>query len=243
MYISLGPNCLGAILLRHLYVRNNAYPFDWANGTSLNDIISIINNKDAFNITDWNFLKDIHNCLPHDRLNDPHGDDENLFENCNIIEKYERRFKRFFKDIYVPGVNLLRIYKPQFGSLTEELNNLSILQKMLTHANIIFIDGTNLDDEKIKNILKQKLGNCNINKTYKLVFDIQYISENELKEIIPCTIEKIILLLNNKNIETDKELIKLLCDFDPLKIVNCKNDIIEYVRDAYNKNNINIAWA
>jgi hypothetical protein len=150
--ISIGSNCNVAITLRKMLFRTFSYPFDWARLPNIMEIVDIIKNKDNFDVSKWLQMKFKHNELPHDVPNDSHGIFENEFENCDTtLEKYKRRFNRFFEHLYSD--------RPVYLIRYEDSNGLNELKRILPpNCHVIFIkDGSpdSLDTiNQIKNITK-----------------------------------------------------------------------------------------
>lgn len=98
--IPIGPNCNVAITLRNMKIRTVSYPWDWIRDSTIIDIIEVLKNKDTFNVSTWNCFTNMKYKMPHDYQEDNHNKSELLFEGGDVIEKYKRRFKRFFEHIY-----------------------------------------------------------------------------------------------------------------------------------------------
>lgn len=116
------------------------------------DIVDIIKNKEHFDVSKWLRKKFSNNELPHDVENDSHGIFENTYEKCDTtLEKYKRRFNRFFEHLFSDKT----VYLIRYG----DSNGLKELQNILPpNCNIIHIKDGNpnsLDTiNKIKNITK-----------------------------------------------------------------------------------------
>ena len=150
--ISIGPDCNVAITLRIMLYRTFSYPFDWARQPSVIEIVDIIKNKEHFNVSEWLKMKFRRNELPHDVPNDSHGILENKFESCDTtLEKYKRRFKRFFEHLFSDR----QVYLIRYG----DSNGLNELKKILpSNCQIIYIKDGHPDSpdtaNQIKNITK-----------------------------------------------------------------------------------------
>jgi len=150
--ISIGQNCNVAITLRKMLFRTFSYPFDWTIQPNIMDIVDIIKNKEHFDVSMWLNKKFSCNELPHDVPNDSHGILENNFEKCETtLEKYKRRFNRFFEHLFSDR----EVYLIRYG----DSNGLNELQKILPlNCHIIHIKDGNPDSldtiNKIKNITK-----------------------------------------------------------------------------------------
>ena len=122
--ISIGPDCNVAITLRIMLYRTFSYPFDWARQPNIMEIVDIIKNKEHFDVSAWLDKKFRNNELPHDVPNDSHGILENKFESCDTtLEKYKRRFNRFFEHLFSD--------KPVYLIRYENSNGINELQKIL----------------------------------------------------------------------------------------------------------------
>ena len=148
--ISIGSNCNVAITLRIMLFRTFSYPFDWVRQPNIIEIVDIIKNKEHFDVSMWLNKKFRHNELPHDVPNDSHGIFENNFEKCETtLEKYKRRFNRFFEHIFSDKL----VYLIRYG----DSNGLNELQNILPpNCHIIHIKDGHPDSpdtiNKIKNI-------------------------------------------------------------------------------------------
>ena len=146
--IPIGPDCNVAITLLQLKLRRYSYPWDWARTSSIDEIIDVVRKGKEFNVSDWDNLKDIPYKLPHDVLNNTHGDYEAIFEG-DLLEKYKRRFSRFFEHIYGDTPT----YLIRYGDGT----NLNILQELLPKCTIIHIQDGHPDSIETKSIIKNTL--------------------------------------------------------------------------------------
>lgn len=146
--VSLGPSCLNAILLRQLGLREKAYPYDWAFDTTLSEVIDVVKEDDTFDVTTWFRFQNIGHYLPHDVDRDTHGESENVFESMSRLEKYKRRFARFFADSKKSNTHFVR-----FGPESERAE-LASLQQLLPNATFHLID-IHLSDADKKVQLRQ----------------------------------------------------------------------------------------
>jgi len=146
--ISIGSNCNVAITLRIMLYRTFSYPFDWAIQPNIMDIVDIIKNKEHFDVSIWLNNKFNKNELPHDVPNDSHGIFENNFERCETtLEKYKRRFNRFFEHLFSDR----QVYLIRYG----DSNGLNELQKILPlNCHIIHIQDGNPNSPDTINQIK-----------------------------------------------------------------------------------------
>jgi len=122
IFIPIGINCKTGLFLRNCGIKCFTYPYDWASETSIDEILDVLNNYNNFNINTWFRFTDLNYYLPHDKLNDSHGEEENAFLNTDLIAKYNKRFERLFLDIKKPNVILIRYFN--------EINDkISLIQK------------------------------------------------------------------------------------------------------------------
>lgn len=228
--IPIGQNCSITICLRNLGLRKLSYPFDWARSPDLNDIIEIVKNgENNFILKEWKFLKDIDSYLPHDKLGDSHGITENNFENVTFLEKYERRFKRFFNDIKISNTYLIR-----FGVPGEE-NKINILQQLLPHCKIILIDGSIETPEK-EFYSNQKLMEIFGNNTQKSLQMELYNYQNFISTIMfPC---------NFKDILNSSIFDKYFVEFNNNEkiIFNNVQELVKFISNVIDKYNLQIIW-
>ena len=118
--IPVGTNCTVSIFLRFCGIKQESYPYDWATNVTIDEIIEVIYNKDNFNINNWFRLQNKEEYLPHDKDNDTHGYNENIFLNMDCLTKYKRRFDRLFNDIYNKDVILFHNYEDENDKITYE---------------------------------------------------------------------------------------------------------------------------
>jgi hypothetical protein len=182
--ISLGPNCSTSITMRHLGIRNASYPWDWAANTEIKDIINVILNKQNFKVEEWDKLKNIGLFLPHDLDGDDHGKNENLFENTDRLNKYKRRFKRFFEDIEGENTYLVR-----FG----DGKDLDILEDLLPKCKILHIPNGNPDSLETHKIIMDAIGEQN--DFSKIIVCVSYYDKADL----PISSGKIIEFIKDQN--------------------------------------------
>lgn len=217
--IPIGDNCNPSIVLRHLGLRKSAYPWDWADHTNIIDIIDVINNKNNFQIEKWKNFTDIQKYLPHDYNHDVHGEVENIFDNCSLYEKYERRFSRFFKDIESDNTYLLR-----FGNG----DDLDILINMLPKCNILHYPDANINCNSTKDELKKMF---KVDDISNIMVGISYVPRTFPKTYTNFK-EEFLTSINSVKLEINFEI------FD--RIFNNKNIIWSDVNDffSYIKKNI-----
>jgi hypothetical protein len=176
--ISLGPNCNPSITMRHLGIRNASYPWDWAANTEVSDIINVILNKETFKVEDWDKFKNISFFLPHDLDGDEHGNGENLFENTDRLNKYKRRFKRFFEDIEEENTYLVR-----FG----DGKDLDILKNLVPKCKILHIPNGDPNSPETHNIIMNTIGEQN--DFSKIIVCVSYYNKFDLPVTSPNIIE------------------------------------------------------
>ena len=227
--ISIGNNCNVAICLRILGIRTTSYPWDWARGTEIHDIIDAIKlGKDKFILTNWKCFKNINYFLPHDKEGDTHGIGENKFENVTLLQKYERRFQRFFEDILLPNTFMVR-----FGPSSDK-DKIKELQKLLPLIKIIFIENGNIYNNEVYTLNELK-------KYFPYERDsiFNYLEKYiHIQHSFPVLFENI---LTNNNNNIDDCLNNYASNLDNF---NYKfNDIYEiynFIGRAFEKTNINI---
>jgi hypothetical protein len=81
-------------------IRTVSYPWDWIRDTAIIDIVNVLKNKEYFDVSTWDCFANMAWKMPHDYNDDSHNKSELQFEGGNVLEKYKRRFKRFFDHIY-----------------------------------------------------------------------------------------------------------------------------------------------
>jgi len=182
--ISLGPNCNPSITTRHLGIRNASYPWDWAADTEVMDIVNVVLNRDTFKVEEWDKFNDIRRFLPHDLDGDGHGNTENLFENTDRLDKYRRRFKRFFEDIEEDGTYLIR-----FG----DGKNLDVLASLLPKCKIIHIPNGHQDSLETHETIMSAIGEQN--DFSKIVVCVSYYDRGAL----PISSSDIIEFIKDQN--------------------------------------------
>lgn len=198
MYIiPIGPDCQPALTLRKLNIRRYSYPWDWAFDTKIIDIINVLNDQE-FDVKNWDKFKNINYYLPHDKVGDTHGINENLFENTDIIGKYKRRFDRFFKHIKQDNVTIVR-----FG----DDRNMNELKSILPNVNILHLkNGNSKSKETIEEVLKIGI---EMDYYYNILNICSYISDNVnhrfgyLFPIETKQLESIIIEIQNELIDMD----------------------------------------
>jgi hypothetical protein len=135
LFVSLGPDCLPAGMLRHFKIRENAYPFDWMRTLNEEGLLDVLNNQFK-DFTNESYLTQdpIEGLrLVHSKylMEFAHDWDANYWGNISLIQegiaklkmKYEKRIERFldldrsdrqvvFIRLLLPSYNL--ISSPQF---------------------------------------------------------------------------------------------------------------------------------
>lgn len=173
--IPIGYNCEPAIFLRTLNLREASYPWDWAFDTKIKDIVNVIKNEKEFKVEEWDRLKNINYYLPHDKNNDIHGINENKFENSDLIEKYKRRFNRFFKTIREEKIIFLRL---------GDNNNEEELKSIIPCSVLYMQDGREKIIETFKNLNVKSDKYYNILHIYSYIENLNFpISKEDLKKI------------------------------------------------------------
>lgn len=226
--ISIGKDCGVSIALRNLGLRKVAYPWDWARYTEVSDIIDIIQNKDTFVVEEWRNLQNVYEYLPHDKPGDSHGNLENYFENTTLIEKYKRRFERFFQHIQEPDTYIIRFGPPS------DVQFLNILSEMLPNVKVIFIENGRDSDENTYNILRS-IFTQERDETNIFINQMLKIYEN-LSIRYPCNVNKIVEKMQELNIQ--EKYLTYITSFQPDAIFYTKDELMQYVGMALKKNGL-----
>lgn len=132
--IPIGPNCNVAITLRVMKVRNVSYPWDWIRDSTIEDVIDVIKKGPEFDVKTWNNFSNIEYFMPHDFGGDSHNADELLFEGGDLLNKYRRRFRRFFEHI----TDGTPVYFLRYGHANKA--SIDELQQLLPSSKIIHIE-------------------------------------------------------------------------------------------------------
>ena len=202
--ISLGPNCNTSITIRNLGIRNASYPWDWAAHTEIDDIINVILDKENFEVEKWNKFQDIGYYLPHDVDNNEHGNHENLFENTDRLNKYKRRFKRFFDDINENNTYLIR-----FG----DVKNLDVLKDLIPNCKIIHIPDGSPDCINTHKKIMYEIGEQD--DFSKIIIAVSYYD----KLAFPITNREIINFIKTQNEKIDLSYLKKSINEEKLSLV------------------------
>lgn len=229
--IPIGPNCGVAITLRNLGIRKKAYPWDWARDTDIQHILDVVKNKHAFNLLEWRNFYNLPHYLPHDIPGDSHGILENKFENTTLLEKYVRRFDRFFHDIYQPNTYLVR-----FGT-KEDLPYLQELSNLLPNVNIIYIENGSDNDpetyEKLKKIFSDEK-----DPTYVFLEAVVY-SDDRYTLPYPCNIDTVFEKILEYDSTVKPLYLEYLKEFDKTHtLIHDKFELVRFVYDALKEKGI-----
>ena len=169
--IPIGINCTTGLFLRNCGIKCYTYPYDWANNTNVDEILNVLNDTN-FNVNNWFRLSNLPYYLPHDKLNDTHGEDENAFLNTDLVTKYKRRFERLFLDIKKPNIILCRYY-------THNNDKLTIIQKEKFRS----INNT-LSFIELNNFSQTEIEGESVYKNYMLTLFKPNISTLIIKDVI-----------------------------------------------------------
>lgn len=224
--ISIGKDCGVSIALRNLGLRKLAYPWDWARHTQVVDIIDVIQRKDTFMVEEWKNLQNIQEYLPHDRPGDSHGETENQFENTTIIEKYKRRFERFFQHIQEPDTYMVR-----FGPHSD-IPYLNILSQLIPNVKIIFIENGADSDENTYRTLRS-IFTQDKDETYMFLIQMMEIHDDPTVSY-PCTVQQMVDRMKHKNIQ--EKYISYIADYEPATIFYNKSNLLHYMYMALKQN-------
>jgi hypothetical protein len=156
-FITLGIDCQPAIALKSLNLRNYALPFDWVT-SNVNMIVECI--KDDFKFFHQELRFDSNNVLrdkygfgfvhdyPLKKEGEPARVDNWMDYKADVIEKYERRIKRF-NDILNSETPIIAIYKGRkediqyFKQNFKEKYNKTNIFYIIYNYNIIYPDRIN----------------------------------------------------------------------------------------------------
>ena len=224
--ISIGKDCGVSIALRNLGLRKLAYPWDWARYTQVTDIIDVIQRKDTFVVEEWKNLQNIHEFLPHDRPGDSHGETENRFENATLLEKYKRRFERFFQHIQEPDTYLVRFGPPS------DIPHLNTLSQLIPHVKIVFIENGEDSDEHTYQTLKT-IFTQDKDETY-LFLDQMMTIYNDSHVSYPSRVEDLVQTMNQRGIA--EKYIHYIAKYKPETVFHEKSDLLHYVYMALKQN-------
>jgi hypothetical protein len=203
--IPIGKDCGVAISLRVLGIRKTAYPWDWARYTRVSDIMDVIKQKDTFQVSKWRNFQNIHEFLPHDNPGDSHGVLENRFENTTLLEKYTRRFERFFEHI-----KLSNTYMVRFGP-KEDIPEIDELSKLLPNVKVVFIENGADSDTQTYEILKSIFTEQKDSTFLFLESMLKIYDDGSVP--YPCNLDKILEIAEQKQLQLHPEYVDYLKEY------------------------------
>lgn len=224
--ISIGKDCGVSIALRNLGLRKLAYPWDWARHTQVVDIIDVLQRKDTFVVEEWRNLQNVYEFLPHDVPGDSHGETENRFENATIIEKYKRRFERFFQHIQEPDTYMVRFGPPS------DIPYINMLSQLIPNVKIIFIENGSDGDDNTYRILKS-IFTQDKDETYMFLIHMMEIHDDPTVSY-PCNVQEIVERMKHKNMQDT--YISYIANYEPATIFQNKMDLLHYIYKALKQN-------
>ena len=228
--IPIGPNCNVAITLRVMKVRNVSYPWDWIRDSTIEDVIDVIKKGPAFDVKTWNNFSNIEYFMPHDCRGDSHNADELLFEGGDLLNKYTRRFRRFFEHI----TDGTPVYFLRYGHANKA--SIDELQRLVPSSKIIHIEDGRPDSVVTHKIIYTATG-ATPDPYFRIIESIvhmvngiiPYSSDHKIKFPVDC--ETVIKFSLEMNLSDITDYISHVFP-DKRRLYSDKVELYKYVHDT-----------